>query len=336
MTFEIKNLFDYILNNQEDNYVLATVVLLDGSSYRKPGVRMIISSSNKTYGNISGGCVEKDIIIKSKKVFDSNIPRIIKYDGTLRLGCEGILTILLEPINLEENFLKNFYSSINNRKNIIFKSYFINEEISSKTFGSIIEIQNKTFKLRNSFKIKDDKEIQKYTQKLYPIFKLLIFGAEHDSVELCKIASILGWQVTIIAPPDEDKSIDFFNGASFFLNPTYDKINPDIVDNNCAVIIMSHSFNRDIQYLLALKETFPQYFGILGPKKRKERVLEKFLELYPDCSIKFLEQIKGPVGLNIGSETAAEISISIISEILKIIRNMDGISLSKKVKRIHD
>ena len=69
MTFEIKNLFDYILNNQEDNYVLATVVLLDGSSYRKPGVRMIISSSNKTYGNISGGCVEKDIIIKSKKVF---------------------------------------------------------------------------------------------------------------------------------------------------------------------------------------------------------------------------------------------------------------------------
>ena len=65
-------------------------------------------------------------------------------------------------------------------------------------------------------------------------------------------------------------------------------------------------------------------------------ILEKFLELYPDCSIKFLEQIKGPVGLNIGSETAAEISISIISEILKIIRNMDGISLSKKVKRIHD
>ena len=175
-----------------------------------------------------------------------------------------------------------------------------------------------------------------FSKRWYPIFKLLIFGAEHDSVELCKIASILGWQVTIIAPPDEDKSIDFFNGASFFLNPTYDKINPDIVDNNCAVIIMSHSFNRDIQYLLALKETFPQYFGILGPKKRKERVLEKFLELYPDCSIKFLEQIKGPVGLNIGSETAAEISISIISEILKIIRNMDGISLSKKVKRIHD
>ena len=66
MTFEIKNLFDYILNNQGDNYVLATVVLLDGSSYRKPGVKMIISSSNKTYGNISGGCVEKDIIIKSK------------------------------------------------------------------------------------------------------------------------------------------------------------------------------------------------------------------------------------------------------------------------------
>ncbi len=297
---------------------------------------MLISSSNKSFGNISGGCVEKDIIIKSKKVFESNIPRVIKYNGTLRLGCEGILTILLEPIKLEENLIKDFYSSIKNRKNIIFKSYFTDDEISNKSFGSVIQIQNKTFKLRKSFIIKSDKKIQEYTQKLNPIFKLLIFGAEHDSVELCKIASIIGWEVTIIAPPDEDKSIEFFNGASFFLNPTFDKIDPNIVDNNCAVIIMTHSFNRDIQYLLALKETFPKYFGILGPKKRKEMVLEKFLEFYPDCSIKFLEQIKGPVGLNIGSETAAEISISIISEILKIIRKMDGISLSKKLKRIHE
>ncbi len=297
---------------------------------------MLISSSNKSFGNISGGCVEKDIIIKSKKVFESNIPRVIKYNGTLRLGCEGILTILLEPIKLEENLIKDFYSSIKDRKNIIFKSYFTDDEISNKSFGSVIQIQNKTFKLRKSFIIKSDKKIQEYTQKLNPIFKLLIFGAEHDSVELCKIASIIGWEVTIIAPPDEDKSIEFFNGASFFLNPTFDKIDPNIVDNNCAVIIMTHSFNRDIQYLLALKETFPKYFGILGPKKRKEMVLEKFLEFYPDCSIKFLEQIKGPVGLNIGSETAAEISISIISEILKIIRKMDGISLSKKLKRIHE
>ena len=336
MTFEIKNLFDYILKNQKESFVLASVVLLEGSSYRKPGVRMLISSSNKSFGNISGGCVEKDIIIKSKKVFESNIPRVIKYDGTLRLGCEGILTILLEPIKLEENLIKDFYSSINDRKNIIFESYFTNDEISNKSFGSIIKIQNKTFKLRNSFIIKSDKKIQRYTQKLNPIFKLLIFGAEHDSVELCKIASNIGWEVTIIAPPDEDKSIEFFNGASFFLNPTFDKIDPNIVDNNCAVIIMTHSFNRDIQYLLALKETFPKYLGILGPKNRKERVLEKFLEFYPDCSIKFLEQIKGPVGLNIGSETAAEISISIISEILKIIRKMDGISLSKKLKRIHE
>ncbi len=336
MTFEIKNLFDYILKNQKESFVLASVVLLEGSSYRKPGVRMLISSSNKSFGNISGGCVEKDIIIKSKKVFESNIPRVIKYNGTLRLGCEGILTILLEPIKLEENLIKDFYSSIKDRKNIIFKSYFTDDEISNKSFGSVIQIQNKTFKLRKSFIIKSDKKIQEYTQKLNPIFKLLIFGAEHDSVELCKIASIIGWEVTIIAPPDEDKSIEFFNGASFFLNPTFDKIDPNIVDNNCAVIIMTHSFNRDIQYLLALKETFPKYFGILGPKKRKEMVLEKFLEFYPDCSIKFLEQIKGPVGLNIGSETAAEISISIISEILKIIRKMDGISLSKKLKRIHE
>ena len=82
---------------------------------------------------------------------------------------------------------------------------------------------------------------------------------------------------------------------------------------------MTHSFNKDIQYLITLKETFPAYFGLLGPSKRRERVIEKFLDLYPDCSIEFLDQLRGPAGLDVGAESASEISISILSEILSVI-----------------
>jgi len=336
LTFEIKALFDSILKNPQDIFILASVVSLEGSSYRRPGVRMLVSSSNKSFGNISGGCVEKDIISKSRKVFNSGIPRIIKYDGTLRLGCEGVLTILLEPINLNKKIIKIFYSSINERKKMVFKSYFLNQEISNNDFGSVIEIDENIYPLRDNFKTKFNRKILYFNQNLKPIFKLLIFGAEHDAVELCKIASLLGWEVTVIAPPEEEKSIDFFVGASFFINPLFENIDKKIVDDNSAIILMTHSFSRDVQYLLALKETFPAYFGLLGPSKRREKIIAKFLDYYRDCSIEFLDQLRGPAGLDVGAESASEISISIISEILSVIRKKNALALSTKNGNIHD
>ena len=76
---------------------LASVVSLDGSSYRRPGVRMSVQSDGKMIGAVSGGCVEKEILRQAQSVFESNLPKLMVYDGRYRLGCEGILYILIEP-----------------------------------------------------------------------------------------------------------------------------------------------------------------------------------------------------------------------------------------------
>ena len=98
---------------------------------------------------------------------------------------------------------------------------------------------------------------------------------------------------------------------------------------------MTHSFNKDVRYLLALNETYPAYFGLLGPSHRRERVLSKFLEYLPEISTEFLDQLYGPSGINIGAESASEIAISILAEILGTIRDQKPMALKDKIGNIH-
>ena len=103
MIHELKKIFQVHETSAKASLksVLATVVALDGSSYRKPGVRMLILENGYTVGAVSGGCVEKEIVRQTASVFSSGEAKIMTYDGRYRLGCEGILYILLEPFDPE-------------------------------------------------------------------------------------------------------------------------------------------------------------------------------------------------------------------------------------------
>ncbi|MGY8911333.1 MAG: XdhC family protein [Flavobacteriales bacterium] len=112
MMYEFKEIINQAVINQQKGLknVLASVVYLEGSSYRKPGVRMLISEDLNSVGAVSGGCVEKEIIHRANTVFKDNQPKIITYDGRYRLGCEGILYILIEPFSIYDDFLKSFFN----------------------------------------------------------------------------------------------------------------------------------------------------------------------------------------------------------------------------------
>jgi len=98
---------------------------------------------------------------------------------------------------------------------------------------------------------------------------------------------------------------------------------------------MSHNYANDLKYLLELKDTKPAYLGLLGPSKRREKLLSQFLEYCPEVDESFIETIFGPAGLNIGAETPQEIAISIISEILSVVRQQTPMSLKEKRTGIH-
>src|SRR5215203_4481865 len=86
--------------------VLATVVDLQGSGYRRPGARMLIKADGDSFGTVSGGCLEADVMERAKRVLQSGQAEVFVYDTTadeesvfsLNMGCRGVLRILLEPI----------------------------------------------------------------------------------------------------------------------------------------------------------------------------------------------------------------------------------------------
>ena len=167
------------------------------------------------------------------------------------------------------------------------------------------------------------------------MFQLYIFGAEHDAVQLSTMASAVGWDVHIIAPPDEGKSVDYFKGAKTLSTPLLDAIDTSHLDATTAVMLMSHSFHKDLQYLQALQEVPLAYIGLLGPKHRRERLFSEFMNLQPDVAYGFFEQIHGPAGIHIGAESASEIAISIIAEILSVVRKVTPQALREKEGKIH-
>ena len=336
MTHEIKNLVGIIWKAQQQGIksVLATVVDLEGSSYRRPGVRMLIQENGQTHGVISGGCVEKEVERQAQFVLKMDIPKIMTYDGRFRLGCEGIIYILIEPVKITQDMKSQFDIVFNKRYAFKSESFYTIEEGTNKDFGTQFYLSGKRYTLKDDFAVSN--QLKCFEQNFRPLFQLYLFGAEHDTVSLCRAAADIGWQVTVVASADEEKTKVFFGGVNEFITPTFDTLDTSLIDDQTAVMLMTHSFNKDVQYLLALAKTHPAYFGILGPKQRRERILEKALDFNPELSIDFLERLHGPAGINIGAESAQEIAVSILAEILSVIRNQNPVQLKEKKGNIHD
>ena len=335
MTHEFKTIVEnYLLAKKQGlKSVLATVVHLEGSSYRKPGVRMLILENGKMIGAVSGGCVEKDILRQSDTVFKSGVSKMMTYDGRYRLGCEGVLYILIEPFLPDSKFLSQFQEVLKNRNSFLIKSYFTKQIGESDGIGSMVYFDKECYPVSKN--LEENNSVSVFKETLKPCFKLMIFGGEHDAVELCKLAHYNGWEVTVISGPLESKTMYDFPGATSFYSVSPDDLELQSIDDQTAIVLMSHNFSNDLKYLLELKHVKPAYLGMLGPSDRREKLLSKFLEYCPDVEEDFIESIYGPAGLNIGAETPQEIAVSIISEILSVVRNQIPMSLKEKSGRIH-
>ncbi len=335
MTHELKKIIEAHIDADAKGIktVLATVVALKGSSYRRPGVSMLIKEDGKMIGAVSGGCVEKEVFRQSNSVFKTNIPKVMTYDGRYRLGCEGILYILIEPFQPSPEFINQFFKILKERVSFRMLSYFEEKDIVDQCFGSVLQFGRDTLAFRNTFQ--KEEGFQVFEQQLSPCFKLLIIGAEHDAVQLCSYATLTGWEVTVVASPSEEKLLRDFPGAQELLTIEPEALPDRSIDETTAIVIMTHSYVKDLKYLLALEATHPAYLGLLGPAERRKKILAELIERLPGIDEGFVENIHGPTGLDIGAETSQEIAVAILAEILSVVRGKKPISLRNKQGSIH-
>ncbi|MDC6364671.1 MULTISPECIES: XdhC family protein [Flavobacteriaceae] len=334
MTHELKNIVQQYEKRQGKHAaVLATVVALDGSSYRRPGVRMLIFENDDMVGAVSGGCVEKEVLRQAQSVFSTGVSRIMVYDGRYRLGCEGILYILLEVFAPNKAFLTLFWNTIQGRESFSIASFYRKEQSDNTNYHTYFEFGDSSFPVSNN-STTNTTELDIFKQEMNPCFQLVIIGAEHDAVQLCTFASAMGWEVTVVANPKEEKTETDFPGIHQLIQTDPELFHLEL-DEQTAVIIMTHSFVKDLQFLIALKEERAAYMGLLGPLRRREKLFDELLERCPDISEEFLENIHGPAGIDIGAETPQEIAVSILSEVLAVTNNKEPQLLKHKMGKIH-
>ncbi|MET1259362.1 XdhC family protein [Flagellimonas sp. DF-77] len=333
-THELKKIFKAFsaANEKKHKTVLASVVALEGSSYRQPGVRMLIIENGDMVGAVSGGCVEKEVKRQAQSVFEKGIPKVMTYDGRYRLGCEGVLFILIEPFEPSSEVVEAFWQRIDTRKPIGIQSHFEPRIEENQGFGSQLHVDEVTLPLRPVDQPYVGPTVLE--QRLDAPFRLLIVGAEHDAVQLCAMAALMGWEVIVVAPPNEEKELKDFPGAKAMAYAEAETLTVQ-GDVHTAIILMTHSYVKDLKFLLQLKSHRFAYFGILGPARRREKLFHEALEHDPDLSLEFLESVNGPAGLDIGADTPQEIALSILAEILGTTRNRDGSPLKDKEGRIH-
>ncbi|WP_025739494.1 XdhC family protein [Aquimarina pacifica] len=318
--------------------VMATVVDVDGSSYRRPGVGMLLLQNGKITGAVSGGCVEKEVWRQAQSVFSTGQSRIMIYDGKYRLGCEGTLFILIEPFSIDKNKVLTIQNYLKLRIPFTISSWYTKNDTSKSIgMGSKVTFEsNEDIVFSNKVTGDQDISLLCFSRRVHPCFRLIIVGVEHDAIQLSALASITGWEVIIVGSSKNGLNHNDFPGALQVLCTSPEEMDVEGIDGQTAVVLMNHNFAKDLLYLRALKDTTPAYIGLLGPAKRREKLLSAFIEYFPEVSDHFLDLIHGPAGLNIGAETPQEIAISIIAEILAVTREQNPISLQEKKGAIHD
>lgn len=334
MTHEFKEIVCKAYENTQNGIanVMATVLHLEGSSYRKEGVRMLIDAQGNMTGAVSGGCVEKEVCRRAQSVFKNGKAKVITYDGRYRLGCEGTLYILIEKFEVSDAFFEAFQQELKHRHTFTITSYFKKEDNAIGNFGSVV-----SFKTGRHFAFSDAIEETEtvFSQQLQPSFKLIIIGGEHDAVKLCKMASLLGWDIDVITSMKDYKQLSDFDGAASVVGQSPETIQFKDINDNTAIVLMNHNYVRDLQYVIKLSEHRPKYIGILGAAKRRERLFNELFDYVAEVSEAFLDTIYTPAGLNIGAETPEEIALSILAEIQMVITKKEPFSLRNITGNIH-
>jgi Xanthine and CO dehydrogenases maturation factor, XdhC/CoxF family len=350
---------------------LATVVHVDGSSYRRPGARMLITEDGELTGAISGGCLEGDALRKALLVLIEKRSMLVTYDTMdeddakfgVGLGCNGIIQVLIEPINAaqQNNPIQLLKAVASRRQKAVLVTLFsmqnkkdpqpgtfllLKEDNSTAESGDVISLKNilledaKTVMLNQSsiFKnyITEQQNITSFIEFVKPPVALVVIGAGNDVIPMVNMAAILGWDTTIVdGRANYAKPERFISTCQVLLSKPENVLEKINIDEQTVFVLMTHNYNYDMAMLNELIKRDVVYIGMLGPKKKLDRMLDELKENGVNISGKQLSMIYGPAGLEIGAETSEEIALSILAEIKAVLAGKQGQSLRNRSDAIH-
>ena len=344
-----------------ESVVLATVVRTEGSTYRRAGARMVLRRDGTMLGAVSGGCLEADLAARVADLLDARLPRLVTYDNRsdeelvwgLGLGCNGRVDILLEPLGGEElaRAARVHAWCRDVSAPVVLATVIAAEPGSGARIGDRLAVSESSgelaFGLENGPAARDlvadawdalaDRRssvrsyglVEVVHEIVMPPIALLVCGAGMDAVPLVRLATGLGWRVTVVDHRPGYVRADRFHGAIVRLVADDDP--SDATAAADAAVVMAHHYERDRERVRALLAAGVPYVGVLGPRRRTVRMIEELGITEEDAA-----RLYAPVGLDIGAETPDEIALAIVAEIQGVRSGRRGGPLRERSGGIHD
>ena len=346
---------------------LATLVKVEGSTYRSPGARMLITSDGQQVGSISGGCLESDVVERSQKVLTTGIPSLVKYDTTseddliwgLGLGCQGVAYVLIEQLNAGQLealsvverclstkqagavatvFKAEGIDSVNQCDRVLLYpdgrivSQISNWELNDLVTQNLKSVWQQQKSMSQSYVLSEG-IAEVFLEVIQPPVSLVIFGAGFDALPLVNFAKALGWYVTVIDALARIQSKKRFQQCDRVVLGFGNLIDNQMqFDEHTVAVVMSHNYLYDLEFLQTIISIPLKYLGILGPKKRSSRLLK---DLRQEGFVINQKQLYSPVGLDIGADNPEEIALSIVAEIQAVVKNRQSGFLKDRNTPIH-
>jgi xanthine/CO dehydrogenase XdhC/CoxF family maturation factor len=348
---------------------LATVVRVEGSSYRRTGARMLVMDNGTWIGGISGGCLEGDALKRARLAINSSRPTLITYDTSeddphqigVGLGCNGIIDVLFCPLdfNDQQNQIEILRSCIldNRDTNVLLTITNLNGEWGTVKTGQVIkytgaaslnifensmledeldhQIQKEISDKKSapySLEIEQCKKADFFIEILPPEIHVILMGHQYDVYPMSRLFKELGWRVTIVAELIKINSIIKSIADEIRAPAEFPEL---IIDDHTAIILMSHDFKTDKKNLPKVLNTSAVYIGMLGPRVRSERIWAELNQEGIALSEIQLARIYAPLGLDIGAVNPEEIALSLAAGILAALSGRDGSYLRDRKTPIH-
>jgi xanthine dehydrogenase accessory factor len=347
-----------------ERMALATVVSVRGSTYRREGARLLLTASQQMVGNISGGCLESDIMVVADEVMASGTPRLATYDLTadddavwgLGLGCNGAVDVFVESLDPASRQWSLLREVINGEH-----SAALIKALDGPSAGRWMVVRSgggRVESLGNA--ATDDRaaraadaamtegasrlvtlsgeagEIRLFVEVLRPPVRLIICGAGHDAVPVVQFASQLGWRTVVVDQRRRFLSADRFPGAQQFIHAEPSDAAAAVpIDERTYAVIMTHNYPHDRDLLRGFLATPVRYIGMLGPRLRTEKILDELAASGTTVASRDRARIYGPIGLDIGGEGPEAIALALLAEIHAVEAGRTGGLLRDRKGPIH-
>ncbi len=292
--------------------VLATLVRVQGASYRRPGARLLMDREGPLRGSLSGGCLEGDVFARALEVLAEGRPRTMQYDlqGDADLvwgsgsGCEGILDILIEPIVGFPEWMGWIETAWASRTSLTLRTDISPDGLGMRSIPSY-----------------PGADAPGFSENIEPPMALWVFGASDDSRPLVRMAKELGWFVGLLDHRPAFARPERFPEADTVLSGSPGKLIPTLpLDDRSAVVLMTHHFAKDREALALLLPSSAGYLGLMGSRARGAKLLADLASegLLAD------ERLHTPIGLDLGADTPESIALAVLAEILAALAGRSG------------